>query len=61
MYSDVTGVGYIGVLVHKMYYYNGSWKKMGVASLWFHCLKANLQYNVVADKVLMVSQQNYVQ
>lgn len=42
MYSDVTGVGYIGLLVHKIYYYNGSWKKMGVVSLWFHCLKANL-------------------
>ena len=39
MYSDVTGVGYIGVLVHKIYYYNGSWKKMGVVSLSFHCLK----------------------
>ena len=42
MYSDVTGVGYIGVLVHKVYYYNGSWKKMGVVSLSFHRLKANL-------------------
>lgn len=42
MYSDVTGVGYIGVLVHKIYYYNGSWKKMEVVSLSFHCLKANL-------------------
>lgn len=60
MYSDVTGVGYIGVLVHKIYYYNGSWKKMEVVSLSFHCLKANL-HNFVADKVLMVSQQNYVQ
>ena len=42
MNSDITGVGYIGVLFHTIYYYNGPWEKIGVASLWFHCLKANL-------------------
>ena len=29
MHSHVTGVGFIGVLFHTIYYYNGPWEKNG--------------------------------